>query len=80
VGDPLSPILFNIVVNILVILIKRAKVEGQIEGVIPHLIDYGLSILQYADDTILFMAHDIEKASNMKLRLSAFQELSVLKN
>jgi retron-type reverse transcriptase len=44
-GDPLSPILFNIVVDMLTILIKRAKEEGQIEGVIPHLVDDGLSIL-----------------------------------
>jgi hypothetical protein len=61
-GDPLSPILPNIVVDMLAILIKRAKGEGQIAGVIPHLIDDGLSILQYTDDAILFMEHDIEKA------------------
>jgi hypothetical protein len=54
-GDPLSPLLFNIVADMLAILIKRAKADGQIEGVIPHLVDGGLSILQYADDTILFM-------------------------
>ena len=35
-------------------------------GVVPHLVDGGLSILQYADDTIHFMDHDIEKATNMK--------------
>ena len=38
-GDPLSPILFNIVADMLAILIERAKSEGQIEGVIPHLVD-----------------------------------------
>jgi hypothetical protein len=54
-GDPLSPMLFNIVADMLAILIERAKSDGQIEGVIPHLVDGGLSILQYADDTILFM-------------------------
>jgi len=53
-GDPLSPILFNIVVDMLAILINRAKDEGQVSGVVPHLVDGGLSILQYADDTILF--------------------------
>jgi retron-type reverse transcriptase len=53
-GDPLSPLLFNIVVDMLAILIKRAKMEGQINGVVPHLVDDGLSILQYADDTIIF--------------------------
>jgi hypothetical protein len=63
----------------LVVLIKRAKTDGQIEGVIPHLVDDGLSILQYADAMILFMEHDLEKARNMKLLLSAFEELSDVK-
>jgi hypothetical protein len=57
-GDPLSPILFNIVVDMLAILINRAKIEGQIADVIPHIFDDDLSILQYADDTILFMDHN----------------------
>src|SRR4051812_30380107 len=78
-GDPLSPLLFNIVADMLAILIERAKADGQIEGVVPHLIDGGLSILQYADDTILFMEHDLEKAKNLKLILSAFELLSGLK-
>jgi retron-type reverse transcriptase len=78
-GDSLSPILFNIVVDMLAILIKRAKSEGKIESVIPHLVNDGLSILQYADDTILFMKHDLDRARNMKLLLSAFEELPGLK-
>jgi hypothetical protein len=53
-GDPLSPMLFNIVADMLAIMIERAKNDGLIEGVIPHLVDGGLSILQYADDMILF--------------------------
>ena len=63
----------------LAVMIERAKLDGQIEGVIPHLVDGGLSILQYADDTILFMDHDLEKAINMKLILSTFEKLSGLK-
>jgi hypothetical protein len=47
--------------------------------VIPHLVDGGLSILQYADDIILFMEHDIEKARNLKLILVGFEQLSRLK-
>lgn len=43
------------------------------------MVDNGLSILQYADDTILFMDQDLEKAKNMKLLLCAFQQLSSLK-
>jgi hypothetical protein len=76
-GDPLSPMLFNIVADVLPILIERAKSDGQ--GVIPYLIDGGLSILQYADDTILFMDHNLEKAHNLKLILAASEQLSGLK-
>jgi hypothetical protein len=46
-GDPLSPMLFNIVADMLPIMIERAKNDGLIEGVIPHLVDGGLSMLQY---------------------------------
>jgi hypothetical protein len=70
--------LFNIVVDMLAMMIERAKVDGLIEEVIPHLVDGGLSILQYADDIITFMGHDFEKARNLKLILSGF-ELSDLK-
>jgi hypothetical protein len=68
-GDPLSPILFNVVADMLAVLIKRAKQNGQIQGVVPHLVDDGLSILQYADDTIIFMEDDLE----------TFEQLSGLK-
>jgi hypothetical protein len=44
-GDPLSPILFNIIADMLVILIARAKEDGQVDGLIPHLVDGGVSIL-----------------------------------
>jgi hypothetical protein len=63
----------------LAIMIKRAKADGQIEGVVTHIVDGGLSILQYADDTIFFVEHDLDKARNMKLVLSAFEQLSGLK-
>jgi hypothetical protein len=63
----------------LAIIIKRAKEDGQINGAVPHLVDGGLSILQYANDTILFMEHDLEKTRNMKLLLCAFEQLSGLK-
>ena len=78
-GDPMSPILFNFIADMLALPIKRAKADDQIRGVIPHLVDNGLSILQYADDTIIFLDHDLEKAKNMKLLLSAFEHVSGLK-
>ncbi len=78
-GDPLSPILFNIVADILALLIKRAKETGLLNGVIPHLVDDGVSILQYADDTIIFLEHDLQQAKNLKVILSVFEKLSGLK-
>jgi hypothetical protein len=78
-GDPMSPILFNIVADMLALFINRAKVAGHVRGVIPHLVDDGLSILQYADDTIIFLDHDLEQAKNLNLPLCAFEQLSGLK-
>jgi hypothetical protein len=71
-GDPLSPILFNIVADMLAIMIERAKSDGMFEGVIPHLVDGGLSILQYADDTIIFMEHDLEGAKKSETDTFSF--------
>jgi hypothetical protein len=66
-GDPLSPVLFNIIlVDMLVVLIERSKDQDLIWGLVPHLVDGGLSILQYADDTILFLEDDVGKANNLK--------------
>jgi hypothetical protein len=63
----------------LAVLIARAKKDSQVGGLIPHLVEGGVSILQYADDTILFIEHDLDKAVNMKLILCIFEQLSGLK-
>jgi hypothetical protein len=44
----------------LALLINWNKEDGQITGLVPHLVDGGISILRYADDTILFMEHDFK--------------------
>jgi hypothetical protein len=41
-------------------------------------VDNGLSILQYADDTLIFMGDNLDKAKNLKLLLCAFEQLSGL--
>ena len=63
----------------LAILINRAKEDVQVAGLIPHLVDGGVSILQYANDTIIFMEHDLDEGLNMKLILCIFEQLSGLK-
>jgi len=64
----------------LAIIIKRAKADDQVGGVVPHLVDGGISISQYAADTILFLKHNLEKTQNMKLLLYAFEQLSGSEN
>ena len=44
-GDPLSPVLFNVVADMLAVLISRARENEQIKGLVPHPVDGGLSIL-----------------------------------
>ena len=77
-GDPLSPLLFVLGGDILQDVVNNLVSE--------HLLDLPIQtgdsefpILQYADDTILFMEHDPQKAVNMKLILCIFEQLSVLK-
>jgi hypothetical protein len=67
------------VADMLALLIDIAKQDGQFNGLIPHLVDGGLSILQYADDTILFLEHNIEQATKLKLLLCVCEQLSGLK-
>ena len=43
------------------------------------MIEDGLLILQYADDLMLFLEHDIEQAMNIKLLLCTFEQLLGLK-
>jgi hypothetical protein len=57
----------------LAVIIAWAKDDGQVGSLKQHLVEGGVSILQYADDTILFMEHDLEKAVNMKLLLCIFE-------
>jgi hypothetical protein len=78
-GDPLSSILFNMIADMLAVLIEISKELNYFDGLVPHLADDGLSILQCTDDTILLLDDDLEKDKNLKLVLSAFEKLSGLK-
>jgi hypothetical protein len=66
--------LFNIVADMLAILISREKEDGQVGGLIPHLVEAGVSTLQYVNDTIIFMKHGLEKVVNMKLIFFIFEQ------
>ena len=75
-GDPLSPILFNLVVDVLKRMLQKANNAGLVKGLANDVVDQGIISLQYADDTILFLNSDREMASNMKWLLTKFEQMS----
>jgi hypothetical protein len=78
-GDPLSPTLFNIAAECLAKMILKAQSNGLFVGLAADLIDKGVAVLQYADDTVLCFEHEPNKAVNIKLVLYVFEIMSGLK-
>ena len=78
-GDPLSPLLFDYVVQALAAILDAAKRTGHIKGVVPHLIPERVSHLQYADDTIIMIQHDDRAITNLKFILLCSENMSGLR-
>jgi hypothetical protein len=64
-GDPLSPLLFNLVADGLSAMLERASENDHLVGVTPHLVNGGLTYLQYADDTVLFLQNSQQNIANL---------------
>lgn len=77
-GDPLSPLIFNLVVETLHLLLQKAEEIGLIKGV-----SMGngrtLTHLQFADDVIIFIDNSNESCHGIKIVLLLFEILSGLK-
>jgi hypothetical protein len=69
-GDPLSPTLFGLFIEVLEQYIKRA-VGSQWQGRVPYLLGAALLMLLYADDVVL-VAHD---AATLQQQLDALSQL-----
>ena len=78
-GDPLSPLLFNLVGDALDAILNNAKKEGLIKGLVPHLVPGGITHLQYADDTIILLELDDQSIIYTKFLLYCFESMSGLK-
>ncbi|KAL5715982.1 hypothetical protein ACHQM5_017730 [Ranunculus cassubicifolius] len=77
-GDPLSPMLFVLMVEVLTQLILKAQEEGLIEGWQTKQGGMRVPILQYADDTLIMMEGGKENALNLKAVVQWFSALSGL--
>jgi hypothetical protein len=83
-GDPLYPLMFDLVGDGLSEMFHAASTAGHVRGLAQHLIQGGVSHLQYADDTILLMECDEESFMTVKFllycyELYCYEEMSGLK-
>jgi hypothetical protein len=78
-GDPMSPLLFNFAADVLTRMVRAAQQNSLVTGLADNLIPNGVALLQYADDTVLCLENNFEKARNVKLLLYMFEKMSGLK-
>jgi hypothetical protein len=72
-------LLFNLIADALATILTKAREAGMIKGLIPELIEGGLTHLQYTDDTIIFLECDEESIANTKFLFYCFENMSGLK-
>jgi hypothetical protein len=78
-GGPLSPLLFNLVVDALTKMLSKAIGKGLVRGLLDQFRSEGTLALQYADDTLLFSSSDPSFLKNLKCVLILFEKVSVMK-
>lgn len=78
-GDPLSPLLFNLVGETLAALLKKASLLRLTNGVLLPNSTNPITHLQFADDVILFIQDDFHSIIGIKRVLQCFQILSGFK-
>ncbi|KAL8123355.1 hypothetical protein AgCh_011356 [Apium graveolens] len=77
--DPLSPLLFNLVVEILSKMLTQASNIGAFKGISLAADEQPISHLQFADDTVIFMEDKLENVVAIKSILHDFHLLMGLK-
>ncbi|XP_050219021.1 uncharacterized protein LOC126669562 [Mercurialis annua] len=78
-GDPISPMLFVLAVESLKALLSKAIGLGLFSGVQVDGLDEPVSILQFADDTLIFVPNDLQMVENLLHILRCFELISGLK-
>ena len=65
-GDLLSLLLFNLVADVFTRMLVKSADHGLITGLMSKVFRGGIISLQYADDTLLFLENNLDKAKNFK--------------
>ena len=78
-GDPLSPLLFVLAADLLQSILNYEKSLGNLQLPIHLEFTEDFPILQYADDTLIFMEGDVSQLTNLKNILQVFSTSTGLK-
>ena len=78
-GDPISPLLYNLVGEVLSVMMETAAKKGLFRGIVLGKSSAQITHLQYADDTIVFIEDSLASIQGVKLVQQSFQLLSGLK-
>jgi hypothetical protein len=63
-GTP--PLLLNLVVDVFTRILSKVATKGYLQGFMQSVCPEGITSLQYADDTLLFLKHDYMRACHLK--------------
>jgi hypothetical protein len=75
----LSPLLFNLVVDVFTRILMKAARKRYITGFMDSLYPEGVISLQYADDTLVFLKHDYMSTCHLKWLMICFEKVSGMK-
>jgi hypothetical protein len=78
-GDPLSPLLFNVVIDVFSRMLVKAARRGYISRFINSLSPEGVISLQYSYDTLIFLNHDYGAACYLRWVMVCFEQISGMK-
>lgn len=73
-GEPLSPYLFILAADALSAMLSKAQSQGVIQGFRPMRADFSLTLLFFADDSILFGQANTEEAFQLVKILSSYSK------
>ena len=60
-------------------MVRHSQRNGMLTGLADNLIQHGVAILQYADDTIICLKENLKNARNIKILLYLYELMSSLK-
>jgi hypothetical protein len=78
-GDPMSPLLFSLVIDVFTRMLIKASRKGYITGLMSSIYPEGVLSLQYADNTLLFLEYDYMSACHLKWVMVCFEKLYGMK-